>query len=152
MTTGTQYKIMAFITFSLSSTLAFAQVKTADNTTIELDTFTKVIGILLTIGGFFMGYMQLKMASKIAEVEARFNRAIAEVKDNFTKKIENETEKLETKITLSGKEIESKMATRHDIDNVKTVVKLQHENTKLQLDGLKEQLKTAAATYKRDKE
>lgn len=128
-----QYKILGVMVFMLSSISTVAQVKGAfaqvNGQTVEVDALTKIIGILLTIAGFFMGYMQLKMAQKIAEVEARFNRTIVEVE-----------KQLETKISLSGKEIEAKMATRHDIDNIKTVSKLQHENLQLQLKGLDDKI------------
>lgn len=145
-----QYRIIALLTLLTSSFSAFAQGKAVAS--IEIDTLTKVIGILLTIGGFFMGYMQMRMANKIAEVEAKFNAAIAEVKEKFEDILEKETEKLEGKIQLSGKEIEAKMATRHDIDNIKTVMKLQHELTTEQMRNLKEQLNTAARIYKKDNE
>lgn len=141
-------KQLATIIFMVSFLSVFAQVKMVE--TVQLDTLTKIIGIGLTIGGFFMGYMQMRMANKIAEVEAKFNKAIVDVKDVFGKKIETETEKLEGEIKLSGKEIEAKMATRHDIENVKTVIKMQHEITNLQLDSLKGQLKTAADIYQRE--
>lgn len=139
------YKLSGTVTLLLSSLYAFAQV---GRPTVELDTLTKVIGIGLTIGGFFMGFMQMRMANKIAEVEARFNKTIGDVKDDFAKKVETETDKLETKISLSGKEIEARMATRHDIDNMKTVAKLQHEMTNLQLGELKQQIQDAV---KKDK-
>ena len=90
-----QYRIIALLTLLTSSFSAFAQVKAVAS--IEIDTLTKVIGILLTIGGFFMGYMQMRMANKIAEVEAKFNKAISEVKEKFEVLLEKETEKLEGK-------------------------------------------------------
>lgn len=116
----------------------------AQTQVVQLDALTKIIGIVMTIGGIFVGFMQMKMANKIAELEARVNRSLETVKDNFEKKIETETEKLEMKISLSGKEIEARMATRHDIDNIKTVVKAQHDITNLQLDGLKKDIKNAS--------
>lgn len=138
------------MTFALSTILVYGQVKLSN--TLEIDTLTKVLGLLFAIGGFFMGYIQLKMSNKIAELDARFTKALTEVKEDFKDGLRKETEKLETKIQLSSKEIEAKMATHHDIDNLKTVMKLQHENTQLSNESLKEQLKTAANIYKRDRE
>lgn len=143
------YKITAIITLLLSSFIAYAQEQVSH--TVELDTLTKGIGIALTIGGFFMGYMQMRMANKIAEVESKFNKAISEVKDIFDNKIEQETKNLENKIAISGKEIEAKMATKHDIDNLKTIIKLEGEISKLSNEGLKEQLRLAASIYRKDK-
>lgn len=150
MKPSTQYRISASVVFCLSSLSAAAQ--SGQINTIQIDTFTKIIGVLATIAGFFMAFMQMKTATKIAEVEARFNKAINDIQKEFEKKIESETDKLENKIALSSKEIEARMATRHDIDNMKTVVKLQHENTNLQLSGLKAQLDLAAKILHKTKE
>jgi hypothetical protein len=150
MKLSTQYKIYATITLSVSCLVAFAQGK--EVASIQIDTLTKIIGGLFTVGGLFMGLMQLKMANKIAEVEAKFNISISKVKEEFALLLEKETDKLETKIQLSGKEIEARMATRHDIDNMKSVMKLQHELTTEQMKSLKEQLLTAARIYKKDNE
>ena len=106
MKASNQYKIMATITLMLSSLSVFAQ----STTTVELDTLTKVIGIGLTIGGFFMGYMQMRMANKIAEVEAKFNLSLNMVEKNFGEILHRETAALEAKIALSSKEIDGTVA------------------------------------------
>lgn len=134
------YRIFAVIIFCLSSIGAYAQVTSAYQT-IQLDTFSKIFGILITIGGFVMAYIQLRMANKMALLEAK-----------VTEKIREEIEKLEVKIQLASKEIEAKMATHHDIDNLRTVMNLHHEIAKQNSESLKEQLKTAANIYKRDRE
>lgn len=149
MKQSSKYKILSALTLTLTSLCAFAQTK---EDTVQIGTLGKVIGIAFTIGGFYMGYMQLKMAVKLAEVEVKFNAAITQVKEDFANLLRSTEVKLEDRIVCASKEIEVKMATRHDIDNIKTISKLQHENTNLQLDGLKEQLRTAANIYRRDKE
>ncbi len=150
MKQSTQYKILSTITFLLTYFVAFAQVKAS--TTIEIDALTKIIGVVFTIGGIFMGFMQMRMANKMAELEARFNESINKVEKSFTNALNIVEDKLEIKIALSGKEIEAKMATRHDIDNLKTVIKLQHEISEKTNEALKQQLETAANIYRRDKE
>lgn len=137
---------------SLSFLSGYAQAKVYASDYVQIDTLTKVIGALLTVGGFFMGFMQLKMANKIAEVEAKFNVALGLVKKDFAEIIDKETEKLETKIQLSGTTIESRMATRHDIENIKTIIKLQHDLTTEQIKSLEKQLNTAARIYKEDRQ
>ncbi len=138
--------------FSLSSIAAVGQ--SVQPETIKLDTITKVIGILITIGGFFMGYMQMKLSSKLAEVEARLNIALQETKVAFTTLLSNaqgtlnttihsEIEKQEAKFALIVKEMQTKMVTVHDINNFKQIVSLQYEN-------IKQQLETAAIIYKKD--
>lgn len=143
-----QYKILAIIVLTFTSLYAFAQSNNA--TVIQIDLLTKVIGVIFTIGGVFSTYMLMRMSIRIADVEAKFNTALTQIEKNFSIVLRATECKLEDKISLSSKEIESKMATRHDIDNIKTISKLQHEITNQQLDGLKEQLKSAAVLYGRD--
>lgn len=147
MKRSTQHKIMSLLFFLTSSLSAFAQVKASS--TIEIDALTKIIGALFTIGGFYMAFMQLKMANKIQAMENKFNETLNEmqtkfnislngIKEEFHKTINGETDKLEDKIRLSQKEIESRMATHHDIANFNQVGKLQHEIIQEQLKNLKE--------------
>lgn len=133
------WKIAGIITLVFTTLSSYAQVKMSDS--IQFDSLEKIIGIIFTLGGIFLAFMQLKMANKMAEMEAKIYKVIADTEKAFTKKIEDETDKLETKINLSGKEIEAKMATRHDIDNLKTVMKLSGDITALATDALKEQIK-----------
>ncbi len=145
----TALRLSAVMYFLLSALGVYAQAQTP---IVQLDTVTKVIGIVMTLGGLFIGFMQMKMANKIAELEARVNKSLQAQKEVFEKKIETETEKLETKIALSGKEIEARMATRHDIDNIKTIVKANHDITDFKLEGLKELVKTADENAKHSAE
>lgn len=153
MKLSSQYKVLSTITLLLAYMIGFAQV--SGTSTVELDPLIKIIGGVFALAGVFMGYMTMKMGNRMAELEAKIYKSLAETKENFLKKIEDETEKLEIKITLTSKELElkmEKMATTHDINNLKTVINLQHENMKLSNDALKEQLLTAANIYKRDKQ
>lgn len=147
-------RICSTIFFSASCLLVYAQVKQSP-TIIEVDTLTKVIAALFTVLGFFMAYMQMKMAGQISAVKATFNADLATMKEGFNKKIDEEvgklqaeikTEvgKLQTEVKLSQKEIESRMATHHDMANMRQLNILQGEVTKTQLEGLKDQLKSAA--------
>ncbi len=139
MKQSTQYRIMGTVMMLCSSLSAFAQAQVE---TVQIDTLTKIIGIGLTLGGFFMGYMQMKMANKIAEQEAKFNTAMQDLK-----------EKLEAKIILSTKEIElgmSKMATHHDINNMKQIMSMQHEITSEKMKGLEQQMKMAAELLRKN--
>lgn len=134
------FKIVAVFTFTLTYLCAYAQAKMSD--AIQFDALEKIIGIIFTLGGIFLGFMQLKMANKMAELEAKFHKAISSVEEKFSTKMEHETEKLETKISLSGKEIEARMATRHDIDNLKTIMRLNGDLANANNEALKEQLKS----------
>lgn len=137
-----QYRILGLIILLCSSLSAIAQVKIeAGGETVQLDTLTKIIGVLLTIGGFFMGYMQMKMATKIAEQEAKFFLAMKILED-----------KLQAEIKLSAKEIElgmRSMATHHDIKNLQTVMGLQHEITIEKTKSIEKQLELAAELFKK---
>lgn len=128
-------KFALIILLLLISLIVFGQPKDFD--TLKIDTITKIIGGAAAIGGFFLGYMQLRMANKIAEVEARFNAALTDAKFSFNQTIKLETEKLEAKFNVIQKEIENKMATRLDIDNLKEIIKMQHENNKISQENLK---------------
>lgn len=144
-----RYKISGIVFLVFSTLSGAAQVVSSQ--TIEIDTLTKILGITVTIGGFYMGYTQMKMAQKLAILEAKFNKTIADVKEDFANKIDRETEKLEGKIEISSKNIEARMASRHDIDNLKTIIKLTGDVTSEKMDGLKNQLDQAADLYKKDK-
>ena len=148
MRQSVQLKILSTLTFTMTVAVSYAQSQVSSS--IGIDPLIKIVSIIFTIGGLFIGYMQMRTAIKMAELEAKVQDAISKVKEDFASVIDKETEKLETKIQLSGKEIEAKMATRHDIDNLKTVMKLQHDLTNAQMEGLKDQLKNAASNYKRD--
>lgn len=151
MKQSTQLKTLAFIWFTLSASIVVAQSKTINsNDAVQIDTLTKLIGLVIAVGGFFMGYMQMRMAIKVAELEAKMHAALTEIKKEFQVILDKEVDKLDDKIKLSTKEIEARMATRHDIDNIKTTLKLQHEIQNERMDGIREQLKNAALIYKKD--
>ena len=148
---STQLKTLAFIWFALSTSIVAAQGRSlSSNDAVQIDTLTKLIGLVIAVGGFFMGYMQMRMAIKVAELEAKMHTALTDIKKEFQLVLDKEVDKLDDKIKLSTKDIETRMATRHDIDNMKTQLKMQHEIQNMQMEGIKEQLKSAALTYKKD--
>lgn len=146
-------RISATIFFSGSCLLLYAQVKVP--ATLEIDALTKVIGALFTLAGFFVAYMQLKMANQISEVKIRFDAKLQDVREDFYTKIDavegklqgeikSEIGKIQTDVRLAQKEIESRMATHHDIANIRALNTLQGEVTNEKLNGLREQLQHAA--------
>lgn len=124
-------KIIKF--FSLTTlgiliySIAHAQAQTAD--VVKIDTLTKLIGSALAIGGVFMGYLQMKLASKLAELEIKMTLKVASVRDEFNLLIKAEIN-----------EVVKTMATSKDIEYVRSEQRLQHENVKLQLQNIKEAL------------
>jgi hypothetical protein len=138
MTRSILWKLAGVTTLLLTSLCACAQVKMTDS--IQFDVLEKIVGVAFTLGGIFLGFMQLKMANKMAEMEAKFNAIISNVRDEFNRKIETETEKLECQIKITSQEIEKKMATRHDVDNLKTIIRLEGEVTKLTSKLISDQL------------
>src|SRR5690606_3837379 len=124
---STQLKTLAFIWFTLSASIVVAQSRSINsNDAVQIDTLTKLIGLVIAVGGFFMGYMQMRMAIKVAELEAKMHAALTEIKKEFQLVLDKEVDKLDDKLKLSTKDIETRMATRHDIENMKTQLKLQH--------------------------
>lgn len=133
------YRWRALSVFIISlpfSGVCFAQGGYSDDS-VKIDTLTKVAGAVVFIGGLFIAYLQVKMAGKLAELETKMTLMVLAVKEEMFRMVQSETEKLEDKIKLSAKELESKMATTHDLLNMSSVQKLQHENIKLELSSIK---------------
>lgn len=149
MRSSFKYKLLSMSCFLLAGYVSYAQQRVG--TSIELDTLQKIFGILMVVGGIFMGYMTMRLAHKMAEQEIKFNAKL----DHFKEEVSNKLDTMETKLELKFENrflaVENKMATRHDINNLKQVMVLQHENVKDAQDNIKEQLKEAASIYKRDK-
>lgn len=135
------YKYSLFVLIGvLASAVAFCQTEVSGKTSISFDTITKIIttgGIIL---GAIMTYVTLKTANSISVVKADFQQAINQVKMEFSAALHNESDKMEGKLQLAIKEVQIKMATTHDINGLKQLMMLQHENTKEQIDGLRRQV------------
>lgn len=127
-------KVLTII-FALICFIAYAQ-----SGTVEIDTLQKVVGIVIAIGGVYIGYTTTKTAQKLAEQEIKFSA-----------KIEALEEKIEMKFDSRIKDVEAKMATRHDINNLRQYMALQHENQTQANKSLEKQLDLAALIYKKDK-
>jgi len=123
-----KYKIAAMGWFMFSSFTVFAQSKTS----VELDTLQKIFGFVMAGGGLFMAYMTMRLANKMAEQELKYNA-----------KLDNLEEKLTLQFDSRIKDVENKMATHHDINNLKQFMVLQHENVKDAQNDIKERLKDA---------
>lgn len=149
------YKLMATAFFLCSGFIAYAQQ------TVQLDALQKIMSIVAILFGAFIGYMQMKLGQKLAEqenkynskldtVKAEFSSAIEKLKTEFNYRLEHTENKLELKIDNRLKDVENRMATHHDINGLKQIMLLQHENTKESQEAIKDQLKIAASIYKRD--
>ena len=143
------YRIVSLVCFLMSGLVAFGQGKIAAS--IELDTLQKIVGLVMIGGGMFLGYMTMRMANKLAEQEIKFNAKIDTMKQEFNQKIDNMEEKLTLRWDTRIKDVEVKMATHHDINGLKQIILLQHENTVQATSNLKEQLTLAAKIYREDK-
>lgn len=107
--------------------MAGAQV--TSRSVIELDTGLKIIGAIGALGGFYLGYTQLKTKSELSSLKL-----------DFQKQLHDESEKLDAKISLSGKNIEAKMLTQHDMTNFRQLQLLQQEILMAKIEAIKEQL------------
>lgn len=135
--------------FIFSGFVVYAQQKIG--TTIELDTLQKVFGILTVVGGIFVGYMTMRLAHKMAEQEIKFNDKLDHLKEEMSHKLDSMETKIELKFENRFLAVENKMATRHDINGLKQIMVLQHENVTQANKALEKQLDLAAQVYKRDK-
>jgi len=144
-----KYKLLATGLFTFSGLVTYAQVKVG--TTIELDALQKIFGILMVIGGIFMGYMTMRLAHKMAEQENKFNAKLDLLKQEINNKMDSIETKLELKFENKFLAVENKMATRHDINNLKQVMVLQHEANQSANKALEKQLDLAARIYKHDR-
>lgn len=109
----------------------------------QLDTLAKVVSISTIVGGLFITYLTMKNAIKMAELDTKLTKAISDVEDKFRVTLKSEIEKLEGKMELSNKDLIEKMVTKRDIDQLNKNIDLHHEL-------IQEQLKHAAAIYKKD--
>ena len=123
MKLSTRLRISAVLSFLLSGIAAYAQTK---STVIELTPLIQVIGVALTLGGVWNGYQQMVTAKKIAEVEAKFNSTVSTLRTDLTQIVHTEI-----------KGIEAKMVTRHDLNNLETIMKLRHDFVVNQLEQVK---------------
>lgn len=115
----------------------FAQRSIEIGDSIKIDTLTKVGTAFVFFGGLFLGYFQMKTAAKLAEFENKMTMMIVAVEEKFNLALQRQTEKFEDKLNLSTKDIEKRMATRHDLDNISALSKLQYEHIKLELENIK---------------
>jgi len=109
-----------------------------DHTTIEVSEIPKIVMVLFTSAGIFMGYLQLRLSIKLATLDAK-----------FTASLRQEVENVETKLRLSLKELELKVATSKDIENIEKIQNLNFDLLVEKIKGLEKQLDLAAFTLKK---
>lgn len=110
---------------------------------VQFDFLTKLVGVLMTIGGLYLGYSNMRTATKIAELKSELTETVSKLKGEFHEALTKEIKTMEAKIEISNKELAAQMVTKRDLDYF-------NKNIELQYDIIKEQLKNAAETYKKD--
>jgi hypothetical protein len=160
MKQATLHRILATIFFMigcLGCLSCYAQVK--DSSLNGIDLLTKIVVFIGTIGGFFLAYMQVRMANEVEKVKREFSNGMSQLKEGFTTAIfqiksdmtetlHKEVAKMEDKFALFGKDMELKMATKDDLRNDKEMYAAKQDLIKMQLESLKNQLDLITKMFK----
>lgn len=125
-------KSSIFIFLAGCTLSVFAQAAPETIGVTQVDMLTKIVGLLMALGGIYLGYSSSRTATKLAELEVK-----------FTKELQREVERIETKIDLSHKGLAVEMATKRDLDNFNKLIQLQFEI-------INQKLKNAEDNYKKN--
>ena len=135
-------KRLSGITFILlcGASISYAQNMTTSKAVEQIDGITKFLGILGVLGGFFIGYLQVRIGIKVAELEIKLTNMINTIRLEMISLVKVEITSLDKKITETTKEIKLDMVTSKEIDSLRREGELRHKIVEGELKGITKML------------
>ena len=131
-------KSLVIITFILlcGASISYAQNMTTSKAVDQIDEMTKVLGFLGIVGGFFIGYLQVRIGIKVAELEIKLTNMINTIRLEMISLVKIEITSLDKKITETTKEIKTEMVTSKEVEALRREEELRHKVVEGELKGI----------------